>query len=60
MRRHESTEKSSYLSTAENLKRFQEIGELPAIVRIHVEKYQTARKLAAAFTENQAVFIKPA
>ena len=48
--------KSSYLSTVEN---FQEIGELPAIVRIHVEKYQTARKLAATFTENQAVFIKP-
>ena len=57
-RSFESTKKSSYLPTEENLKRFQEIGELSSIVRTQVERYQTATKLAAAFTENQAVFHK--
>ena len=54
----ERTDKSLYLSTAENLKQFQEIGELPLILMTQVEKYQTAMELAAAFIENQTVFHK--
>ena len=53
-----STEKSSYHSTAESLKRFQEIGELPLIVRTQAENYKTATELAAEFTKNQVVFHK--
>lgn len=57
-RSYESTVKSLYLSTAENLKQFQEIGELPLILMTQVEKYQTAMELAAAFIENQTAFHK--
>ena len=40
------------------MKQFQEIGELPSIVKTYVEKYQKGTELAAAFTKNQAVFHK--
>ena len=40
------------------MKRFQEIRELPPIVRTQVENYRTATELAAAYTKNQAVFHK--
>ena len=54
----ENLEKSSYYSTAQKLKDFQDINELPPFLRNHVEHYESANTLALDFIQNKAVFHK--
>ena len=54
----ENPEKSSYYSTAQKLKNFQDIDELPPFLRNHVEHYESANTLALDFIQNKAVFHK--
>ena len=51
-------EKSSYYSTAENLKNFLEINELPSALQKIVGQYEFSTDLAMAFVDNKAVFHK--
>ena len=54
----ENPENSSYYSTAQKLKDFQDIDELPPFLRLHVEHYESANRLALDFIQNKAVFLK--
>ena len=54
----ENPEKSSYYSTAQKLKDFQGIDELPPFLRNHVEYYELVNTLSLDFIQNKAVFHK--
>ena len=54
----ENPEKSSYYSTAQKLKDYQDIDEPSPFVRHLVEHYESAKTLAVDFIQNKAVFHK--